>query len=638
MRRALALVPLLLGCASRATPAPTPPAVAQAPPPEPPRPRPDVRETPPDDFTSKDPQRRDRVAAALPKLREAVSKIVETDRLVGVAVGVVVDGELVYSEGFGRRHATYGGPVDGRTVFRIGSITKLFTATAALRLVEAGRLDLDAPASAALPELARLTHPAADLRELSIRDILGHASGLPRNPDLPPLDVDRTTSRADLVRAIDGLSLVRPPGLVSEYSNLGFSLLGHVVAAAAALDYRDEIRGNVLAPLGMRDTAWDRDDVPPARLAFGHGVKDGQPEPRQPTRHGDIDAAGGLFSTVEDLARFLAYQLDAWPPRSAPERGPLTRAIRRESHTLHAYQSFRARTTAGAVDGNVAGFGLAWRVSHGCDHPHSVGHSGAVDGYHASVRFYPHAGVGVVVLANAAWADTDAITDEIQRILASGRALAPRAPRALPALTAAAERLATHLADWDAAAFAESASLALREPATLTRLGEHARWLHTNLGPCTLGAIKRATSPWSGVYPLQCERGAAELTLAVTGTRTSKLASFSVAWTAGTPSPPVAQAANEALALLDRPDDAAYRERFSPQVTRTGFDRLAAAVRHEHGACRLGPALEVHGPDAATFSLACERGAARLSLALDRGRTPRITAFSIQTTGGPPCR
>lgn len=648
MRRSLAASLLLLACAGKPATSPTaalPPATPSPAEPAPPtRAPPEVREAPPEAFARKDPDRRARLVAAAPAVHEAVARVVASDRLVGVAVGVVLDGELVLSEGFGRRHADDGGAVDGRTVFRVGSITKLFTMTAALRLAERGRLDLDAPAAAALPELARLVHPAPGLRPISVRDILTHTAGLPRDPDVPPLAVDRVVTRDELLRAIDGLSLTRPPGLVHDYSNLGFSLLGHVVAAAAGRPYRDEIRAAVLEPLGMRDTVWQRADVPPDRLALGHGVQDGQPAARPPTRHGDIDAAGGLFSTVEDLARFLALQLDAWPPRGGPEPGPLARATLRESHTLHAHQSSRARTDASGVTGGETGVGLTWRVTHGCDHPHAVGHSGAVDGYHATLRFFPHTGVGVVVLANAAWADTEHITDEIQRQLARGRVLEARAPRPAPALAEHAARLVDLLAAWDPAAFAEHAALALREPPALARLGEHARWLHAALGRCTVGpAIKRATSAWSGVYPLQCERGDAELTLAVTTARAPKLASFSVAWLRGAADPAVEQAAAAALALLAAPADAApadaaYHALFSPLVRRTTFDRTAAAVRHEHGACRLGPALEVTARDAATFALTCDRGAARLSLALDRGRPPHVAAFHVQTTGAPACR
>src|SRR5690606_1361435 len=127
-----------------------------------------VREVPPPTF--RDPERRQKIEAALPAVHEAVARIFEADRLIGLAVGVVVDGELVFTEGLGSRDAVAGGTVDARTAFRIGSITKVFAALTALRLVEAGKLDLDAPASSLLPEFAAFVYPTADARPLTVRD------------------------------------------------------------------------------------------------------------------------------------------------------------------------------------------------------------------------------------------------------------------------------------------------------------------------------------------------------------------------------------------------------------------------------------------------------------------------------------
>jgi CubicO group peptidase (beta-lactamase class C family) len=281
----LALV-LAPGCAGKATPV-APPTPQQDEPlitavAAPPAMR--VREATPAAFT--DPERRKKIEATLPAVRELVARIVEGDRLVGLAIGVVVDGDLVLGEGFGARHVESGGAIDTRTTFRIGSITKVFTAMAALHLAERGRIDLDAPAAELLPELDALVYPSADARRITVRDLITHTAGLPRDPDLPPLSRDKPTSRAALMQAIDGLALVRPPGLVHEYSNLGFSLLGHVVAAASDRPYHDAIDAAILAPLGMQDTVWEPAAVAPERLASGHVIRDGRAVVQPPTQHG----------------------------------------------------------------------------------------------------------------------------------------------------------------------------------------------------------------------------------------------------------------------------------------------------------------------------------------------------------------
>lgn len=607
----LVLVTVLLGfgCASRVAPSPSPPALA----PDPVVPALTVRAAPPERFV--DPQRRRTIAARVPAVREVVTTILASDRLIGVAVGLVVDGELVFGEGFGARHATDGGAIDARTAFRIGSITKVFTAMTTLRLAEAGRIDLDAPAAKLLPELDRLAYPNADGRRLTVRDILTHTAGLPRNPDLPPLAVDDASTRAELMHAIDGLSLVRAPGVAQEYSNLGFSLLGHIVAAASGKPYHDAIQDALLDPLGMRSTVWA--DVPGERLAIGHVVKDGRVAVQPPTRHGDIDAAGGLFSTVEDLGRFVAFQLAAWPPRDGDDTGPLTRATLRDAQSLRS--------------------GLTWRVSRGCDQVHVVSHSGAVDGYHATVRILPNAGIGIIVLANAGWADTGHLAEEIQRALARDGGLELRVPQALPALTTTAAQLTRQLSAWDDATFAAQATLAWREDDDIARIGERMRWLHEALGACTPGPL-RPTSAWSGVFGLVCERGVAELALSLTTTPTPKIAGLDLSWTNGTPTAPVQAAATAALALLERFDAPTFNQLFSPTVRRTSFERVATTTRSEQGTCRLGPALAVSGPDAATFALACDRGAAKLTLNLDRGDPARIAAFQVASDPKPPCR
>lgn len=616
MRRFLVGLTLLLvsGCAGKPTPAPAAPAPAPA---AEPAPRAlEVRATPPEVFL--DPLRRIKIAASLPAVRASIARIVEADRLIGVAVGVVVDGELVLGEGFGVRHGVDGGAVDARTVFRVGSITKAFTAMTALQLAEAGRLDLDAPAADVLPELDRLVYPGPDARRITVRDILTHTAGLPRNPDLPPLTVDRAPTRAELMRAIDGLSLVRAPGVAYEYSNLGFALLGHIVAAVRGEPYHDAIRGVLLTPLGMRDTVWTQDDVDAGRLAPGHVVEDGRVVPEPPTRHGDIDAAGGLFSTVEDLARFVAFQLAAWPPRDAEDRGPLRRATLRD-----------AQAQRGA---------LVWRVSQGCDQVHVVGHNGAVDGYHASVRMLANAGIGIIVLANAGWADTNHIAEEVQRALARDGHLELRAPQALPAVAATAADVVGMLARWDDAAFREQSTLAWRDDDAIARLGERVRWLHAALGACTLGPLRRASSPWSGTFTLACERGAAELGLSLSTARTPKISGLELTWLDGTPTAAVQTAAAAGLAMLEHFHAPTFEAVFSPSVRRTTFEALATRIRNERGACRLGPALAVAGPETAAFALTCDRGEAKLILAVDRGPAPRIAAFNVVTPPKPPCR
>lgn len=274
------------------------------------------------------------------------------------------------------------------------------------------------------------------------------------------------------------------------------------------------------------------------------------------------------------------------------------------------------------------------------EHPYYVvGHNGAVNGYHATVRMLPHSGIGIIVLGNASWADTEHITGEIQRVLADGGTLGRRAQQPLPELNEAAGRIIDLFGNWDSSAFAGWSIYQVGHGAGAKRLAARMQWLHAALGACTLGPLKRATSAWSGVYRAKCERGDAELTLEISGARTPKIASVSVSWINGTPTPEVHDAAVAALALLEHFDETKFRALFSPAFNRTAMDRIVARQRFEHGTCRLGRALEVTDPTETTYALDCDKGSAKLSLTLDHGQPAKIVSFAVASTGAlPACR
>ncbi|MCY1007746.1 serine hydrolase [Nannocystis pusilla] len=388
MRRCIVQVPFIvalgLGCAHGPRPAFAPAAALV--PVETPRNGPvtlAVREVPPAVFS--DVTRSQKVAAVLPKLHDVAAKIVADDRLIGLAVGVVVDGQLVFGEGFGVRQVGEDGAVDVHTAFRIGSITKVFSGMTALRLADEGLLDLDAPAAKVLPELDKLVYPNADARPLTVRDILTHTAGLPRDPDLPLSVGGAPHTREEVMQAIDGLSLLRPPGIGSEYSNLGFVLLGHVIAAAGGKPFGDTIRDSILQPLGMSETVWEaterrRSDAP---AGTSRSTARSSPPPRAVTVRSAPRAACGRPSPTSRASS---------PSSSAPGRRVATPTTARSPAPPCARPSgsapsaASARTTAdetvaGGVEGGASGVGFPWSVGHNCEASYVVGHNGALEGY-----------------------------------------------------------------------------------------------------------------------------------------------------------------------------------------------------------------------------------------------------------------
>jgi hypothetical protein len=177
-----------------------------------------------------DPDRRAKIAAVVPKLDAHFAELMAKSKIPGLAVGLVVDGDLVWSKGYGVRSLDGKEPVDADTVFRLASITKSFTGMAVLQQRDAGKLTLDAPAEGVVPELAGVVYPTRDAPRITLRHLLTHRAALPHEA---PATIDATHSPSldEVAKSVAGLVLDAPPGVANAYSNLGFALAGLAAAA-----------------------------------------------------------------------------------------------------------------------------------------------------------------------------------------------------------------------------------------------------------------------------------------------------------------------------------------------------------------------------------------------------------------------
>jgi CubicO group peptidase (beta-lactamase class C family) len=338
-----------------------------------------------------------------------VDEHVEAAEQPGLAYGVLRDGALIHSGGRGVRRLTGPGEndavPDADTLFRIASMTKSFTAATLLWLRDDGRLRLEDEVADHVPELARLRLPTTDSPPLTLRTLLTMAAGWPtddpwgdRQQDLPDEEL------AALLRG--GLGFAWAPGTAFEYSNLGYAVLGRVIATAAGQPYADVVTQRLLAPLGMTATGFTEDAAPENRRATGYR-RAGQEWERVPVSgYGAFAPMGGLFSTVRDLARWVSFLADAFPPRDDPDDGPLRRASRRELQ-LPRLATPPVVTWRGLAEPPVArslayGFGLV--VEHDPRLGTVIAHSGGYPGFGSHMRWHPATGLGVVVLANATYA------------------------------------------------------------------------------------------------------------------------------------------------------------------------------------------------------------------------------------------
>lgn len=386
------------------------------------------RDTPGDRERFSDPERRQKIVAFAESQRGELEKQLRALGAPGVAWGLVVDDALVLSGGAGTTRIDGGAPVSASTLFRIGSITKVFTALALLTLRDRGLLSLDEPIRRWLPEFDGVVYPSADAPLITPRHVLLHRSGLPRLGNFDYTDPAHPPTERDVLGALEGVVLGSAPGLVAEYSNFGYALLGVLVERVARQPYEAYVNRRVLEPLGMSHSVWAPDGVNPAVLARPHVPRaDGTLEVVPEWPPGAASSAGGIYSSVEDLARFVSFQLAAWPASDRAESAVLARASVRESQSFQSFEGLRVSLgPEQRAWGQVTGAGLGWGLYRDCRFELIAWHNGGTEGHRGAVYLSPPHGVGVIVLANRDGVNLDAVARQLLERLHDGGVLPPR--------------------------------------------------------------------------------------------------------------------------------------------------------------------------------------------------------------------
>lgn len=328
-----------------------------------------------------------RVADAITLLDLWISEQMAYRGLPGLSIGIVHDQELVWAQGYGFSDPQNRTPAAPETVYRLGSITKLFTATAIMQLRDQGKLRLDDPVARHLPGFKVLS-PFPDAPAITIRHLLTHTSGLPREGAFPYWTTHEFPSREEILAALPGQTAIHPPGETYKYSNLGMALLGAVVAAVSGESYPDYVAKHIFEPLGMTSTA----AVPSAELLsristpFMRRTPDGHRRVHDYYDMGGMAPAGNVVSTVTDLARFAALQF-----RDDPAGGEqiLSGSTLREMHRPQfVYPSWGG------------GRGLGFAVTHR-NGKNVVSHGGWIGGNRAHLLLVPSEKIAVVAMTNA---------------------------------------------------------------------------------------------------------------------------------------------------------------------------------------------------------------------------------------------
>jgi len=305
----------------------------------------------------------------------------ETNHVPGIAVAVVLHGDPAWSKGYGLADLENAVPVSSHTLFRLGSVSKPITGTAAMQLWERGKLDLDAPIQRYCPSFPEKPWP------ITTRELLGHLGGIrhykANSPD--DLETDNTKHFADGIAGgiafFASDTLVARPGTAYHYSTQGYTLVGCAIAYAGGAAYADVVRENVFLPAGMTETLVDdRFAIIRHRTRFYHRDSTGQVLNAEFLDASYKVPGGGWLSSAPDLARFASALFH-------------DKLMRRSTRTL-------MWTTQRTTSDSSTGYGLGWGIDSASACAHCVGHTGGQQGTSTVVLLDPDHETGVVILAN----------------------------------------------------------------------------------------------------------------------------------------------------------------------------------------------------------------------------------------------
>ncbi len=305
----------------------------------------------------------------------------------GVAIGVVHGGELIWAGGFGMADLVSGAPVTAATPFRLGSVSKLFTATAILELRDAGKLRLDDPVVRHLPWFEIRT-AFADAGPITLEHLLTHTSGLPREGPFPYWTTHDFPTVEQIRAALPTLTALHAPGEVYRYSNLGLALAGQIVEAASGEGWASYVGRHILEPLGMSRSSAHPSPAQVAGLARAYTRKfpDGSRRIMDFYETRALAPAAAVVASAEDLARFAAFHLSGVTASGAALLSAATRKEMRRPHFVYPSWS--------------GGRGLGFAISRR-DGITVVSHGGWIGGHRSDLLLVPDQDLAVVALCNA---------------------------------------------------------------------------------------------------------------------------------------------------------------------------------------------------------------------------------------------
>lgn len=316
------------------------------------------------------------------RLRSAIEYEVAAKRLPAFSIALIDDQRVVWADGFGFQDAEQKIPATAATVYRVGSVSKLFTDVAVMQLVEKGELDLDDPVRKLLPGFA----PRNQFNiPITLRQLMSHRSGLVREPPVGHyFDPDEPTLM-ETVASLNQTQLVYKPRVRTKYSNAGVAVVGAVLQRQTGIEYFEQIERSILKPLQMADSSFVLTDDVDKKLADAQmWTYDGRRFPAPKFALG-TSPAGNMYSSVVDLSKFVMAVLNG----GAGPNGAIVKPATLE----------RMLTPLKNPDGSDQGFGIGFHVEQ-LDGHRKVGHGGAVYGFSTQLEILTEPKLGVAAVAS----------------------------------------------------------------------------------------------------------------------------------------------------------------------------------------------------------------------------------------------
>ena len=312
------------------------------------------------------------------------------DRLPGISLAVVEDQKTIWTGAYGCANVEDGVPSTPNTIGSICSISKLFTSISIMKLYEEGKLRLDDRIEDLLPWY-NLEQGYADSGPVTVRTMLTHSSGLPREANFPYwIGPYPFPDREQIIAEMSNQQTLYPSSTYFQYSNLAMTLLGEVIAEVSGMTYDEFVYSNIIEPLGLADTRTELpEDLYGDQLAYGYTVllRDGTRLRDELFQANGIKAAAGFSSTAVDLASFASWHLRLLDSETPEILKPATLRYMLNVH----YTDPSWETT----------WGLGYSVRRGSGGTKWVGHGGYCPGYQSALQIHPDSKRAYSVIINA---------------------------------------------------------------------------------------------------------------------------------------------------------------------------------------------------------------------------------------------